>query len=460
MKYELPEWVAEWARKAPSLKVTPPGPKSMSIIELDSEYVSEANDRLFKFVMHKASGASIMDADENIYIDFSSGVGVMNSGWSNPKVVNIIKDQAERLVHSLANDSYFEYQAKYAEYLAKKSPGGVLTKCFFGNSGAEAVETAVKLSRYHTGRSEHIAFMGAYHGRIGNSLALTSKKTYKHRHGPMSPGIYFAPYPYCYRCWFGQEYPSCGMLCLDYFEKAFLEYGGPSGDVASVFVEPIQGEGGYIVPPKEFLPRLRRICDERDILLVSDEIQAGFGRSGTLWGCENWDVVPDIITIGKAGGGGVPFGGIMSKKEVIEDWKPGSHSSTFGGNALACAAGYAQLNEIVENDMPKRAADIGEEAIKQLKEVAEKHPMIGDVRGKGLMIGVEIVKNPKTKEPYLVRTLQQICWRKGLMMIAAGMNFNVFRIAPPLVISSQQMSDGIEIFAKAITEVEREEGIK
>lgn len=460
MEYQLPDWVSEWAKAAPYMKVSPPGPKSKEIIDLDEKYVSPSYDRLFKFVMNKASGASIMDADENVYIDFVSGIGVMNAGWGNPKVVSIIKEQSDRLVHSLANDAYFEYQAKYGELLAKLSPGSALSKTFFGNSGAEGVEAAVKLSRYHTGRSEHIAFMGSYHGRIGNALALTSKKFFKHRHGPMAPGIYFTPYPYCYRCWFGQEYPSCNMLCLDFFENAVLEYGGPSGDVASVIVEPIQGEGGYIVPPKEFLPRLRKICDNHGMLLVCDEVQAGFGRTGKLWSCEHWDVIPDIMIIGKAAGGGVPFGGIVSKPEIMGNWKPGSHSSTFGGNALSNAAGYAHLNEIVNENLSKRAHDLGQEAMKQLTEAAESHPMIGDVRGKGLMLGVEIIRDFKTKAPYPVRNLQEICWRKGLMMITAGMDFNVFRIIPPLVISSDQLTKGINIFIEALSEVERGEGIK
>jgi len=460
MKYELPEWVQDWARSAPVVKISPPGPKSKEIIDLDEKYVSPSYDRLFKFVMHKASGASIMDADENVYIDFSSGIGVMNAGWGNPRVVSLIKEQSENLVHSLANDAYFQFQARFGELLAKVSPGNALKKTFFGNSGAEGVEAAVKLSRFHTGRTEHVAFMGSYHGRIGTALSLTSKKMFKERHGPMMPGIFFAPYPYCYRCWFGQEYPSCGLPCMEFLEKGVLEYCGTTGDVASIFVEPIQGEGGYIVPPKEFLPRLRKLCDENEMLLVVDEVQSGLGRTGRLWGCEHWDVVPDIMVIGKAAGGGVPFGGIVSRPEIMSEWKPGSHSSTFGGNALSNAAGYAHVTEIVDKDLSKRATDLGADAMKRLNEIAKEHPMIGDVRGKGLMIGVEVVKNPDTKEPYPVRNLQEKCWRKGLMMITAGINFNVFRIAPPLVISSDQLMKGIDIFAEAISEAERDLGSK
>ena len=460
MRYQLPDWVPRWARNAPLLKVTPPGPKSRKIIDLDEKYVSPSYDRLFKFVMHKAAGASIMDADGNTYIDFSSGIAVVNAGWANPRVVRIVQEQAERLIHSLANDAYFEYQAKFAELLAKNSPGRGLQKTFFGNSGAEGVEAAVKLSRFHTGKGEHVAFMGAYHGRTGTALALTSKKLYKYKYGPMMPGIHHVPYPYCYRCAFGQEYPECGLMCLDYFEKIFLGYGGTAGDIASVFVEPIMGEGGYIVPPKEFLPRLQRICKDIGCLLVADEVQTGLGRSGKLWACEHSKVVPDIMVIGKAAGGGVPFGGIVAKSEIMDGWVPGSHSTTFGGNGLSSAAGYAHLKEIIDEDLSKRSADLGREATKQLKEAQEDHPMIGDVRGKGLMIGVEIIKNPRTKEPYPVRKLQELVWRKGLMMITAGMEFNVFRVAPPLIISSEQLAKGIEIFVDVISEVEKAEGVK
>jgi len=459
-KYLLPDWVPEWARKAPLLKVTPPGPKSKKIIDLDEKYVSPSYDRLFKFVMYKAAGASIMDADGNIYIDFSSGIAVVNAGWANPRVVRIIQEQAERLIHSLANDAYFEYQAKFAELLAKNSPGKALHRTFFGSSGTDGVEAAIKLSRFYNGKGEHVAFMGAYHGRSGIAMSLTSKKGYKIKYGPMMPGVLHAPYPYCYRCAFGQEYPSCGLYCMDFFERIFLNYGGTAGDISSIFVEPIQGEGGYIVPPKEFLPRLQRICRDIGCLLVADEVQSGLGRSGKLWACEHTNTVPDIMVIGKAAGGGVPFGGIVAKSEIMDGWVCGSHSSTFGGNGLSSAAGYVHLKEIIDEKLSKRSADLGKEAIKQLEEAQAEHPMIGDVRGKGLMVGVEIVKDPRTKEPYPVRKLQELVWRKGLMMITAGMEFNVFRVAPPLIISSEQLAKGIEIFVDAISEVEKAEGVE
>lgn len=454
MDLGLPEWVADWARKVPDLKVAPPGPKSKVIIDKDRKYVSHAYDRLFQFTMTRGSGAAIMDADGNVFLDFSAGISVMNAGWGNPQVVQAIKDQADRLVHSLANDAYYDLEADYAELLAKISPGGQLESTFFGNSGAEAVEAAVKLSRYYTKGSEHIAFMGAYHGRIGNALAMASRIKYKYGHGPYSPGIYFAPYPYCYRCWFNQEYPSCNMLCIDYLEKGILEFGGPSNDLASVFVEPIQGEGGYIVPPKEYLPRMRKLCDDRKCLLVMDEIQSGLARTGEIWECNSAGVIPDILLTGKASGGGVPFGACMAKHSIMDVWRPGSHSSTFGGNGMSVAAGYAQVKYILEHDLAKRSKVLGQHAMKRLNELKDKYDIIGDVRGKGLMIGVEIVKSKKTKDPLYVPQIQGLAWRKGLMMITAGMFGNVFRIAPPIVISQEQLDIGIDIFEEAIKETQ------
>ncbi|MCU0852940.1 MAG: aminotransferase class III-fold pyridoxal phosphate-dependent enzyme [Thermoplasmata archaeon] len=454
MDLGLPEWVADWARKVPNLKVAPPGPKSKEIIEKDRKYVSHAYDRLFQFTMTRGSGAAIMDADGNVFLDFSAGISVLNAGWGNPVVVKAIKDQADRLVHSLANDAYYDLEADYAELLAKISPGGQLGSTFFGNSGAEAVEAAIKLSRYYTKGSEHIAFMGAYHGRVGNALAMASRIKYKYGHGPYAPGIYFAPYPYCYRCWFNQEYPSCNMLCIDYLEKGILEFGGPSNDLASIFVEPIQGEGGYIVPPKEFLPRMRKLCDDRKCLLVMDEIQSGLARTGEVWECNSAGIIPDILLTGKASGGGIPIGMCIAKHSIADVWRPGSHSSTFGGNGMSVAAGYAQVKYILEHDLMTRSKVLGQHAMKRLNELRAKYEIIGDVRGKGLMIGVEIVKSKKTKEPLYVPQIQGLAWRKGLMMITAGMFGNVFRIAPPIVISQEQLDIGIDIFEQAIKETQ------
>lgn len=454
MDLGLPDWVADWARDAPKLKVAPPGPKSKEIIDKDKMYVSHAYDRLFQFTMTKGSGAAIMDADGNVFLDFSAGISVMNAGWGNPRVVQAIKDQADNLVHSLANDAYYDKEAEYAELLAKISPGGALESTFFGNSGAEAVEAAIKLSRYYTKGYEHIAFFGAYHGRIGNALAMASRVKYKYGHGPYAPGFFFAPYPYCYRCWFKQEYPGCDMLCIDYLEKGILEFGGPANSPASIFVEPLQGEGGYIVPPKEFLPRMRKLCDDKKFLLVMDEIQSGLARTGEIWECNSAGVIPDLLLTGKASGGGIPFGACVAKRSIMDVWRPGSHSSTFGGNGLSVAAGLAHVKEILAQNLAERSKVLGAHTMKRFNELKDKYDIIGDVRGKGLMIGVEIVKSKKTKEPLYVPQIQGLAWRKGLMMITAGMFGNVFRVAPPIVISKEQLDIGIDIFEEAIKETQ------
>jgi len=453
-EFPLPNWVAQWAREAPKIVVRAPGPKSKEIIKIDRDYVSYAYDRCFTFTIDKASGAAVMDADGNVLLDFSSGIAVQNAGWTHYKVSKAIQDQAAKLIHSMANDAYFDKEAHFAKLLHEISPNKALKGTFFGNSGAEAIEAAFKLSRYHTKRNEHVAFFGSYHGRVGSGLALTSRIKLRYSYGPMSPGIIFTPYAYCYRCSFKQTYPECGMWCTDYLENQVLQLGGTTNQIASIFVEPIQGEGGYVVPPKEFLPNLRKICDSQGALLVFDEVQTGFARTGKMFACEHFDTVPDILVMGKALGGGVPLGAIIAKHEIMRKWRPGSHSSTFGGNAITMAAGLAHVEAIIEENLAERATKLGDYAMKLLKEIAQKREIIGDVRGKGLMIGVELVKNQYTKEPHEATNIQGKCWRAGLMTITSGFYGNVFRIAPPLCISKAQLEKGFEVFEQALKDEE------
>lgn len=453
-EFPLPDWIPEWARDAPKIVVRAPGPKSKEIIKIDRDYVSYAYDRCFTFTIDRAAGVAVMDADGNVLLDFSSGIAVQNAGWTHYKVTKAIQEQASKLIHSMANDAYFDKEAHFAKLLSEISPGKALRGTFFGNSGAEAVEAALKLSRYYTKRSEHLAFFGSYHGRIGAGLALTSKLKLRYSYGPMSPGIIFTPFAYCYRCSFKQTYPECGMYCVDYIENQVLSMGGPTGQIASVFVEPIQGEGGYVVPPKEFLPRLRKLCDNQNALLVFDEVQTGFGRTGKMFACEHFDTIPDILILGKALGGGVPLGAIIAKHDIMRKWRPGSHSSTFGGNAITMAAGLAHVQAIIEENLTDRAAKLGEYAVKLLKEMQQRREIIGDVRGRGLMIGVELVKNQYTKEPHEATNIQGKCWRAGLMTITSGFFGNVFRIAPPLCISKALLERGMDIFEQALKDEE------
>ena len=454
-QFPFPSWVPEWARNAPSISVTPPGPKSRDVVKIDKEYVSHAYDRVFTFTIDSASGATVCDADGNLYIDWTAGIAVMNAGWGHPSVTDAIKRQAEKLVHSFANDTYFDKEAELAKILSDISFSGKLKGTFFGNSGAEAVGAAAKLSTYYTKKYEFLSFYGAYHGRVGPALNFTSKLKYRFGFGPLN-NVLFTPYAYCYRCPFKLEYPSCDLYCMHFMEEQQMKFGGTTGSLAAVIVEPVQGEGGYIVPPDTFMPFLRKFCDRNGALLIADEVQAGLGRTGKIWSSEWTDTVPDILVAGKAVGGGIPLGAMIARPEIMKRWRPGAHSSTFGGNAIQMAAGIAHINAIIGERLPERALSLGSYTLKRMREIQERHEIIGDVRGRGLMIGVEFVKDRKTKSPLDITQLQVKCMKKGLLTLTAGIYGNVMRISPPLVISQDFMDRGIGIFEEAVTEFERE----
>lgn len=454
-EFPLPSWVPEWALHAPSMKVVPPGPKSKDVVKLDKEYVSHAYDRVFTFTIDRAAGATVADVDGNQYIDWTAGIAVMNAGWGHPAVVDAIRHQSEKLVHSFANDTYFDKEAELARLLSDISFSGRLKGTFFGNSGAEAVGAAAKLSTYYTRKYEFLSFYGAYHGRVGPALNFTSKLKYRFGFGPMNNTL-FAPYAYCYRCPFKMEYPSCDLYCMHFMEEQVMNLGGSTGSLAAVIVEPVQGEGGYIVPPDRFMPFLRKFCDRNNALLIADEVQAGLGRTGRIWSSEWTDTVPDILVTGKAVGGGIPLGAMISKPEIMKRWRPGAHSSTFGGNAIQMAAGLAHINAIVGERLPERAASLGTYVMRRLREIQERHEIMGDVRGLGLMIGVEFVRDRKSREPLDITQLQVKCYRKGLLTLTAGTYGNVMRISPPLVISREFMDRGLEIFEEAVRDFERD----
>ncbi len=454
-EFPHPSWVQEWARNAPLVAVSPPGPKSKEVVKLDREYVSHAYDRVFTFTIDRASGSTVGDVDGNLYIDWTAGIAVMNAGWGHPSVVDAIRKQSEKLIHSFANDTYFDKEAELAKLLSDISFSGQLRGTFFGNSGAEAVGAAAKLSTYFTKKYEFLSFFGAYHGRVGPALNFTSKLKYRFGFGPMN-NVLFAPYAYCYRCPFKMEYPSCDMYCMHFMEEQIMNLGGSTGSLAAVIVEPVQGEGGYIVPPDGFMPYLRKFCDRNNALLIADEVQAGLGRTGKIWSSEWSGTVPDILVAGKAVGGGIPLGAMIARPEIMKRWRPGAHSSTFGGNAIQMAAGIAHIRAILDENLPERALALGSYVMKRLKEVQERHEIIGDVRGLGLMIGVEFVKSRATKEPLDITQLQVKCLRKGLLTLTAGTYGNVMRISPPLVISREFMDRGIEIFEEAVRELERD----
>ncbi|MBX8630907.1 MAG: aminotransferase class III-fold pyridoxal phosphate-dependent enzyme [Thermoplasmata archaeon YP2-bin.285] len=455
VRFDLPDWVPGWARDAPKISVTPPGPRSREIVKMDKEYVSHAYDRVFTFTIERAAGAAVADVDGNVYIDWTSGIAVMNAGWGHPGVVEAIKSQSEKLIHSFANDIYFDKEAELAKILSDISFSGKLRGTFFGNSGAEAVGAAAKLASYSTKKFEFLSFYGAYHGRVGNALNFTSKLKYRFGYGPLNNTI-FAPYAYCYRCPFKMEYPSCDLYCMHFMEEQVMNLGGGTGSLAAVVVEPVQGEGGYIVPPDTFMPFLRKFCDKNGALLIADEVQSGLGRTGRIWASEWTNTMPDILVAGKAVGGGIPLGAIIARPEIMKKWRPGAHSSTFGGNAIQMAAGIAHINAILTERLPERAIGAGEYIMKRLREMQERWDIIGDVRGRGLMIGVEFVKDRKTKEPLDLTQMQVKCFKKGLLTLTAGTYGNVMRIAPPLIISTEFIDRGLEIFESVVKEIQTE----
>lgn len=445
----------DWARHAPKMVVSPPGQKSREVMKLDREYVSHAYDRVFSFTIDRAAGAAVADIDGNLYVDWTAGIAVMNAGWGHPAVVQAIRGQSEKLIHSFANDTYFEREAELAKLLSSISPGEKLKGSFFCNSGAEAVGAAAKLSTYYTKKFEFISFYGAYHGRVGPALNFTSKLKYRFGYGPLN-NVLFAPYAYCYRCPFKMEYPSCDLYCMHFMEEQVLNLGGSTGSLAGVIVEPVQGEGGYIFPPDRFMPFLRDFCDRNQALLIADEVQSGLGRTGKLWACDWTGTVPDIMALGKAVGGGIPLGAMIAKPEIMKRWRPGAHSSTFGGNAIQMAAGIAHVEAILKERLAERALRMGEYVLSRLKEMQERHWTMGDVRGRGLMIGVEFVRDRNTKEPLDITQLQSRCYRKGLLTLTAGTYGNVMRIAPPLIISKEFMDTGLNIFEGCVAEMEAE----
>ena len=448
--------------QAPLIKVEPPGPKAKEIIEKDKNLLMQSFVRWYPLVIKTGKGAIVEDVDGNVYIDLNSGLAVLNVGHLHPKVVEAIKRQAEKLIHYSLTDFYYEEAVEAAEKLISISPISD-GKVFFANSGAETVEGTLKIARGHfEGKRPYvIAFLGAFHGRTMGAMTLTASKPV-HRKGfaPLVPCVIHVPYPYPYRCPFKAETPEeCGEAVLGYLEDwVFSKLVDPS-EVSLILAEPIQGEGGYIVPPDNFFPGLRRLADKYGILLAIDEVQSGMGRTGKWFAIEHWGVVPDIMTSAKAVAGGLPLGAIIGKKNVM-DLPKGSHATTFGGNPVTLAALKAVIDVIKEERLLERAEKLGSEILKYFKDLQEEMPIIGDVRGKGLMIGVELVRDRRTKEP-AKKELAEILMRsfkKGVLVIGAGVS--TIRIAPPLVIPEDLLWKALDIVSENLKEVQKEYRIK
>ncbi|MCC6003264.1 MAG: acetyl ornithine aminotransferase family protein [Thermofilum sp.] len=439
----------------PKIIVTPPGPKSMEIVKKDSELLMQSFMRWYPLVVRRAYGVWIEDVDGNVYLDFNSGIGVTNTGHTHPKVVKALKEQAEKFLHYSLTDFMYEEPVKLAEKLSQITPGNFSKKVFYTNSGAESIEAAIKTARGHFKgtRPYIIAFIGSFHGRTYGSLSLTSSKPVQRRHlGPLLPGVYHALYPYCYRCPFRQKYPECDLWCVDFIEEWMLKKHVPPEEVSAVIAEPIAGEGGYIVPPPDFFKRLKELADKYGFLLMVDEVQSGMGRTGKWFAIEHFGVTPDIIAVAKGIASGLPLGAIIGKAEVM-DLPPGSHASTFGGNPVSCAAALATIQVIEEEKLLENATRVGEYAMKRLREMQTEIPAIGDVRGKGLMIGAELVTEKGDPNIKLLQLTLDTAFKKGLLVIGAGLS--TIRIAPPLTITQEQMETGLTILEESIKEAQR-----
>jgi len=436
----------------PEVRIHPPGPKAQKIIEKDQKHSSPSYIKEYPLVVDRGEGPWIYDVDGNRYLDFMAGIAVASTGHSHPQVVNAIKEAADKFLHICGTDFYYQsfsdMCAKLTSYLPDMGPKRV----FLSNSGTEAVEGAIKLARHHTKRSQIIAFKGAFHGRTTGALALNaSKVTQRAFFGPFISGITHLPYPNPYRSPMGASCGKCHTDCecaLKIETELFQTLVNPK-EVAAIFVEPILGEGGYITPPKKFLRDLRRICDQNGILLVFDEVQSGIGRTGRMFAAECFDVMPDIITSAKGIASGMPLGAIIAKKSVMT-WDRGSHGSTYGGNPLCCAAGLATL-DVVEKLLPQ-VRSTGEYLTSKLQNMKLKYPQIGDVRGPGLMIGVEF-SHPETKAPLsdYVSKLEQLAFRQGLLLLSCGKS--TIRLAPPLVITNHEADVALGVLEECLKEL-------
>jgi 4-aminobutyrate aminotransferase len=437
----------------PKIVVTPPGPKARDLVRGDESYISRSMVRWYPLVAESGSGCIVKDVDGNEFIDFNSGLAVLNVGHCHPKVVSAITEQAKKLIHYSYTDFYYQAIVDLSKELTKITPGDYAKRTFLGNSGTEVVEAAMKMAKWHTRNSLFLAYTGAFHGRTLGAVSLTASKPVQRRHFfPLVPGATHVPYPYCYRCPFHLSHPECDLWCVDFIEEEVLNKYVPAENVAAMFVESIQGEGGYVVPPDDYFKRLRRLLDKHNIMMIDDEIQSGIGRTGKWFAIEHFGVVPDAVCIAKAIGSGLPIGALVCRDEMM-DWEGGSHATTFGGNPVACAAGLAVIDVIRQERLLENATRQGAHLLNRLKEMQRKYPIIGDVRGKGLMVGAEIVKDPDTKEPgsELSREIMTKCFKRGLAIITSGKS--TMRFIPPLVITRDLLDAGLDVFETTIKEV-------
>jgi 4-aminobutyrate aminotransferase len=440
----------------PNIVVRPPGPNARELAKRDSAALSPSFTRYYPLVIDSGHDCIVKDVDGNEYIDFNSGLACLNVGHKHPRVVNAIKQQSDKFLHYSNTDFYYNQTVDLAEKLFELTPGDFKKKVHFGNSGAEAIETAIKLAKWHTRKHQFIAFVGAFHGRTCAATALTASKPTQRRHYfPLVPGITHVPYAYCYRCPFKLSYPECNYHCVDFIDEQILQKYVPPEEVAAFVFEPIQGEGGYIIPPPEYFQRIQKLADKYGLLTIADEVQSGIGRTGKWFAIEHWKTEPDIICSAKALASGLPLSATVAQARLM-DWEAGSHASTFGGNPLSCVAAMEVLEIIKEEKLLENAEKQGNYIMKWLRDTKEEHEIVGDVRGKGLMIGVEFVEDKQSKKagPDQAREVMLRCWRRGVAIVTCGVS--TLRLVPPLTITRELVNSSLEIIVDVIKEVDEE----
>lgn len=426
-----------------------PGPKAKSWVKRDQKVISPSYTRSYPAVITRGRGTTVWDSDGNAFIDFNAGIASVATGHCHPQVVQAIKRQAQNLIHMSGTDFYYPSQIRLAEKLVSLFPKKKKAKIFFANSGTEAIEAGMKLARWKSRRPRFLAFTGAFHGRTFGSLSLTnSKPIQREGFAPFLPQVHHAPYAYCYRCPLNLKYPSCKIACADYIEDEMFKKSVPPEEVAAVVVEPIQGEGGYIVPPEGWLEKIKKITAKYGILFFADEVQSGMGRTGKMFAVEHTKVVPDMIAMAKAIASGLPLGVLMSRAGIMT-WPPGAHASTFGGNPVSCEASLATI-ELLQKSLIKNAQIQGAYILKRLRELQKEYEVIGDVRGRGLMIGLELVQDRETKKPAIDfrNKIVNECFKKGLLILGCGQN--TIRFCPPLIVKRSTIDQALDIFTSVL----------
>ena len=435
----------------PELVTSLPGPKAAEIIERDRRVLSPSYTRGYPLVVKRGEGAIVEDVDGNRFLDFNAGIAVVATGHAHPQVVAAIQRQAAEFLHMSGTDFYYENMVRLAEKLAALTPGSVDRRVYFGNSGTEAIEAAIKMARYHSGRDKFIAFLGGFHGRTMGALSLTGSKVIQRRgFGPMLP-VHHVPYAYCYRCSYGKEPSTCDVECVKVIEEQLFQTILPANEVAAIVVEPVQGEGGYLVPPAKFHEELRRLADKYGILLIHDEVQSGMGRTGRMFASEHFGVTPDIVTLAKGIASGMPLAATIARAEIM-NWPPGAHASTFGGNPVSISAALATI-ELLEQSLIDNAQVIGKHMMERMRDWPRRFACVGDVRGLGLMIGFELVRDQQSKEraPEIRNQIEQMAFERGLLILGAGRNS--IRLCPPLIINRDQADYAVDTLEQCLTAV-------